>query len=591
MVIVSSCVSEKGKSEREQNLEKGKYYLSHGDYVFALEYFDKILKENPHDGEALIGSSISQFFALTLDIANYIASVAGINRSEGIPSGGFNIMGGTKTEKQDIFQVIKDLLGGLLVRLEKMDSTFNLAEEYGTSLKVSHVPLMWNMKTVLDFGGKIDRTDIYFLSMLSKLFLGSIKFLLSQQLDMDIFEAYAQYNHLKETHIAGTTIPKALMIMNIIVEQLNDPEVNLLNLSKWDLDSDNRDDGEEFYTEFPNYITGAYEDLMNLFKYGEKEPLAPDEVVEVINADKAASLPEDDSARTLFNNNEVTYVVRLDKRVYVHGNTITVDLYFDKDGLDALKRIVDQIKGIRKDRVNLVNDILPVFSDVVASLLKIISDTKLIKLPSFLNGLMSLGSISPSMIYQFIVSFVPDIFEFDFHAFFSTPVSFRTLLPPWRNDLDKDENMFFLEWDTDQGYEPGRMEQYLSFLGPWGLVLPQSIPPVDSYHFSSPIYHAPEYRSLNIHTIAPDQVASPLPYISFRNNDASFNKLLYLCFGNDPVKINPTINLGIYYGLSATSTDYPKEFSPATARDFNAVIAYFYGKYKNTFDSLLYGNK
>ncbi len=136
--LIVSCGNEQKQGEQKaSNFDKATTYLQEGNYNLANQYFEKILEKEPDNGKALIGSAVSQFLALTIDIANYIASVSGINRSEGIPSGGFDIMDeGNRTEKEDILEVVKKVISGFLVRWEKMDKTLDLAKVKGTSLNV-----------------------------------------------------------------------------------------------------------------------------------------------------------------------------------------------------------------------------------------------------------------------------------------------------------------------------------------------------------------------------------------------------------------------------------------------------------------------
>ncbi|GEM_PF-4876612 len=572
-LLISGC---KGKSEEKKSYTQiAKGYLEKGSYDLAAQYYDKALKENPENGEALTGSAISHFLSLTLDFADYLASVSGINRSKGIPHGSFDIMG-TRTEKEDILEVAKKIMSGFLVRWEEMDRLLDIAKERGGDLRIKTLPVLWNMQKVMELGGKIDRTDIYFLSILSKIFLSTVKFILSQELDLDIYGIYTQYVHLKDKRINGEPVPTPLILMNIIVQQLNDPELKFLHLSEWDLDQDGTPDGKEFYTYPLTGLTEAYKDLMKLIETGLAEPLSDDQVVIVLDqkrGEEFSKITGDQNFKNMFTS--IKYDVVLYNRLYVNNTTASVNLFLDENGISALKRIYSHLTTHTPERLSLNGDIFPVLADIVSSLLDFVAKTKIVELPDMVKKFLSIGTLYPGTIYGLLTGFIPDVINLDLRTFFANPVSFRVLLPPWRKDpYNSDENLFFLEWDTTVPYEPGVLSQY-PLNGPYGIILPKDIPPEDVDHFTAGVYHEELYRGYGIKRILKDTLATPLPYISFRNNNASFNGLLYLDFANDKKAINDILNLEDYYG----TTDYPDEFSPATARDFNALIGYFYEKF------------
>ena len=583
--FVASCGKEENQGEQKsKNFDVAKIYLQEGNYNLANQYFEKILAQEPDNGEALIGSAVSQFLALTIDIANYIASVSGINRSEGIPSGGFDIMDeGNRTEKEDILEVVKKVISGFLVRWEKMDKTIDLAKAKGTSLNVETLPVYWNFKEIMDLGGEWDRSDIYFLSTISKLLLSFVKFALSQELDLDIYKIYAQYVHMTHLstieNIRDTKARALLVIMNILTYILNDPEQYFLKLSKWDLDKNGVDDGVEFYTYPISGIVDAYSDLMKGLILGLQKPIDKKRIFLVIDKNNFSELQklagDEEKDLNLFGVG-VTYEVILYNRGISDDKRFTIPLFIDVDGLNAMKRIADHIKSGEPSLVYLRGDIVPVLSDVAASILKIIDyilPEEKIKNSSLLQKLALVKNfVSPGVVAGFLETYIPDVIAFNFNHFFNNPVNIRDIIPAWRSNGDKDENMFYLEWEWPAEYGspvPGILSQY-PLNGPYGFVLPYGINPEDQDHFVNRI--DTEYQQLGISRITKDTIASPLPYIAFRNNDASFNGLFYLDFGRDPEGIDGNLDLTEYYGTS----NYPTNFSPATARDFNTVIAYIY---------------
>ncbi len=435
----------------------------------------------------------------------------------------------------------------------------------------------------MDLGGEWERSDIYFLSTISKLLLSVVKFALSQELDLDIYKIYAQYVHMTHLNtienIQDKKAKTLLVVMNVLTYILNDPEQYFLKLSKWDLDKNGINDGVEFYTYPISGIVEAYSDLMKGISLGLQKPMDKSRIFLVIDKNNFQEFQRisgnEEKDLNLFGVG-VTYEVILYNRGISKDQRFTIPFFIDVDGLNAMKRIADHIKNGKPSLIYLRGDIVPILSDVAASILKIIDyilPADQIKKSSLLQKLVLVKSfVSPGVVAGFIEPYIPDVIAFNFYHFLNSPVNFRDIIPAWRSDRDKDENMFYFEWEWPAEYGspvPGILSQY-PLNGPYGFVLPYGVSPQDQDHFVNRI--DTEYQQLGISRITKDTIASPLPYIAFRNNDASFNGLLYLGFGHDPEGIGGNLDLTEYYGTS----NYPTDFSPATARDFNTVIAYIY---------------
>jgi len=576
LIFIESCTGTKTDPKTE-NLANGKVALSNGNYNVAVNYFNKVLAEEPHNGEALIGSSFGQFLASIVDVSDFILTMAGMNRSEGIPHGGFDIMSGSKTEKDDMLAVIYKLLGGLVEKWEDTDTTIEEAIKYGNSFKINKFPVYWGRKEIMDFSGELDKTDLYTLHIIIKSLLGTVKFVLAQELDIDIYKLYAHYiNMTKKGYSLGVPL-----ISNIIVLMLNDPELNFIGLSTQDINENGQKDGEEFYLATKTYFSDAIGSIFNAIESGTSETdNQDDDLVRVYSE-------ENENDAEFFEENDLTgikYVITLDKRFYYNDTTQSVYLFIDSFGYDALKRIKEQIDGATTNRVSFNNDILPVLSDIASSLLFDLNNMGLI--PAQYSSYISLAK--PNLLLGILQSYIPDILELDFNYFLSNPVGLRDIIPPWRNDKDDDANGFFIEWEGSNCVpnigEPGLIATYPQVMtyptNYYGLFTTYNDILQDIDHFDNYIYRV-LYSSYNISAVKKDMMVTKTPYLAFRNNDASFNKLLYLSLENDKQTLDDNdfgFVLDNYY-----DTGENKDFQPATSRDLNTVIAYFY----NEVESLL----
>lgn len=457
-----------------QHMDKGKYWLSVAEPVFALREYQKAIDLSPIPlQEAYFGAGLARFISageLVGMILSLPAQLAGYNSGDGTKK--FLI---ANSESEYIMQTLRQAFSDLRGTFLEADAYFAKVQEIDETLfEISGAPMYFTVRPIVVFRGKFDLGDLYLFRSATAFGLWATGLLSAQNFNTDLGVLLDTVKHLDD----GVDLFAILGTLSYLMS---------VNPSFLALDGET---GQQVFEEGAKNMKDAGKFLVQAIDFQEAHPdQGQDEV-------------------TWYDQSGSTLIIKFSNKVLAKDLSEKVISLKFSEGLIADMRALLQAMETPDAVVPWSKGPAIQLGTAIALLQAMgIMDYIPIDLP------VDISSFGPDQLVGLLRTLLSDAFGFNYTAFFASPAGLRSFLPIFSEKIDGVDR-FLVEWECPEELAANGGKP----LGKGDLACSDAAALTDLAHFEGTPYE-----------LAADGVTTPLPYLVF--GDPTWSNFLRVAEG------------------------------------------------------------